>query len=213
MIIKFFDTSALLGGYELTYDDGTYINFISPIVFQELEHIKISQNKDENIKYKARALVRQLMDERQNNPSNPLWSAVWAPRNKVRKILNKNSNLEDSNDSLLICEALFLADYYKTNLGLAEDSNPLMFQFITADACQYLIANAYPQLHATYWKETSHKENLWKGYQTFNLNDKELAHYYENPEENTLNLDNNEYAILYHNNELIDLVKWNGEIN
>jgi len=37
--IKFFDTSALLSGYKLDIEDW---NFISNIVFEELEHIKTS---------------------------------------------------------------------------------------------------------------------------------------------------------------------------
>ena len=61
---KFFDTSALLGGYKLKADD---YNIISPIVFSELENIKISSTKDDSVKYKARSLVRYLMD----NPT--LW--------------------------------------------------------------------------------------------------------------------------------------------
>jgi len=59
--VKFFDTSALLAGYKLNSCD---INYISTIVFNELEHIKISHNKDETIKYKARVLIRYLMDHK-----------------------------------------------------------------------------------------------------------------------------------------------------
>jgi len=57
--VKFFDTSALLAGFKLNQED---INYISTIVFSELENIKTSYQKDETVKYKARVLIRYLMD-------------------------------------------------------------------------------------------------------------------------------------------------------
>ena len=59
--IKFFDTSALLGGYKLSKED---TNYISTLVFEELEEIKTSHSKDEDTKYKARSLVRYLMSHK-----------------------------------------------------------------------------------------------------------------------------------------------------
>ena len=55
-IIKFYDTSALLGGAAI--DENV---FISPTVIDELEHVKTNSLKDDKVKYKARALVRNLM--------------------------------------------------------------------------------------------------------------------------------------------------------
>lgn len=110
--INFFDTSALLGGYSLSREE---TNYISNIVFQELEHIKISHEKDEKIKYKARSLVRYLMS------NTDLWRTEETNWSKVRKLLEKTPTLEDRHDSLLICEARLLAKQYEV-------------QFVTADA-------------------------------------------------------------------------------
>lgn len=110
--IKFFDTSALLGGYVLDKDE---INYISNIVFQELEHIKISHEKDEKIKYKARSLVRYLMSNRD------LWRTEDTNWRQVEKLLAKTPTLEDRHDSRLICEARMLSKKYTV-------------QFVTADA-------------------------------------------------------------------------------
>ncbi len=200
--IKFFDTSALLGGYKLSIEDD---NIISNIVFQELEHIKTSLNKDEMIKYKARSLVRYLMQHRE------MWHEEYTDWSRVQKLLNHTPTLQDSNDSLLICEARILAAKRKTNMGIPEDSNPLIFEFITGDASQYLLANAFPQLHAQYYKETSHKENLWKGYREIYFDDDtEMAQLYEHPEKNSLLLEPNEYALIYYMGQLSDLIKWDG---
>ena len=56
--IRFYDTSALLGGAPIEEN-----SYISSIVFDELEHIKTSSQKDESVKFAARALVRKLMCE------------------------------------------------------------------------------------------------------------------------------------------------------
>ena len=202
--IKFFDTSALLGGYKLLKED---TNYISNIVFQELEKIKTSHEKDENIKYKARSLVRYLMSHRD------MWVEHYADWGRVEKLLSKSPTLQDNNDSRLICEARLLAKAEHTNLGLAEDMNPRIFQFVTADAAQFLLACGWPQLHATYYNETSYKEALWKGYREFHLNEQELANFYEHTEENTLGLLVNEYAMIYLNDEIVDLTKWDGTKN
>ena len=98
--VKFFDTSALLAGYKLNSDE---INYISTIVFSELENIKTSYNKDETVKYKARVLIRYLMDHRD------LWQEPKTNWRKIQRLLNKSSELQDNNDSILICEATLIA--------------------------------------------------------------------------------------------------------
>jgi len=98
--VKFFDTSALLAGYKLNSDE---INYISTVVFSELENIKTSYNKDETVKYKARVLIRYLMDHRD------LWQEPKTNWRKIQRLLNKSSELQDNNDSILICEATLIA--------------------------------------------------------------------------------------------------------
>ena len=58
--MKFYDTNALLTLGEKIFEDEMF--YISDISLMELEHIKTSKNKDENIKYKARKLTRLLCD-------------------------------------------------------------------------------------------------------------------------------------------------------
>ena len=189
--IKFFDTSALLGGYKLSIEDD---NYISNIVFQELEHIKFSSTKDEFIKYKARSLVRYLMKHRE------MWRETGIQRRRIEKLLSKSPNLEDKNDSLLICEARLLAAQHKD------------IEFVTADASEYLLASSYKEIHAVYYKETAPKEDLWKGYQEIYFDDDlEMAQLYEHPEVNSLHLEVNEYAFLYYDAEIADIVRWDGE--
>ena len=56
---KFYDTNALLMFQNKLPDE---VFYISSVTFHELEYIKTSKNKDDNIKYKARKITR-LLDE------------------------------------------------------------------------------------------------------------------------------------------------------
>lgn len=128
-----------------------------------------------------------------------LWETCCLNQTQIDKILYKTNYLPDSNDSRLICEAEIIAEQNKRNI-----------YFITSDASQYLLANNFKKLYSTYWKDTSHKESLWKGYQEVELDDDRLSCLYSNPEINLLQLEENEYAIIKHNGEVVDWIKWDG---
>ena len=194
--VKFFDTSALLAGYKLNSED---INYISTIVFSELEDIKTSYSKDETVKYKARVLIRYLMDHQD------LWEDPHSKWRKVNRLLNNTQELQDKNDSKLICEAVLIARKTKEKV-----------EFITSDSSQFLLACKFiNELNPQYYKDTTHKEGLWKGFVIvdFKSDEQALANYYEHPETNSIGLETNEYAILKLNNEIVDLVKWDGTKN
>ena len=60
-MIKFFDTSALLNrAYSLQEEEGPFV--VSSITLAELENIKTSAKKDEDIKSRARVAARYLKD-------------------------------------------------------------------------------------------------------------------------------------------------------
>ena len=133
--IYFYDTSALLGGAPI--EENTYI---SSIVLDELEHIKTSAQKDESVKFQARALVRRLMKEQ--NFKHEVFS-----QEALEKIMKNHRFLERKNDSLLICEAVLLCKKYDVI-------------FVTQDACQYLIVkDRFPQIKVEYFEEEKYKEN------------------------------------------------------
>lgn len=187
--IRFYDTSALLGGAEI--DENC---FISSTVIDEMEHIKTSTTKDFDVKYQARVLVRKLME---TNIRHEVFS-----EKEIQKILKKNDFLAAKNDSRIICEALLLNKKYHVI-------------FVTQDACQYLIVKErFPELDVEYFAEERQKHNLWKGYKELVLSQEELTELYNNPEVNTYNLTTHEYATiaLKDNPEIIeDVIKWDGE--
>lgn len=152
--VKFFDTSALLAGYKLHQED---INYISTVVFSELENIKTSYNKDETIKYKARVLIRYLMDHKD------LWQEPNTNWRKLIRLLNKSSELQDNNDSILICEAVLIARKNKERI-----------EFITSDSSQFLLACKFIDwINPDYYKDMAHKEGLWKGFKDIDFGSNE----------------------------------------
>jgi hypothetical protein len=113
--------------------------------------------------------------------------------------------LQDNNDSILICEAVITARKIKERV-----------EFITSDSSQYFLACKFIDvINPIYYKDTAHREGLWKGYKEidFGSDEQALANYYEHPETNTIGLEINEYAALKLNDEIVDLVKWDGSKN
>ena len=185
-LIRFYDTSALLGGAVL--EENAYI---SSIVLDELEHIKTSSQKDESVKFAARALVRKLMR------SNDFIHEIFRQED-LERVMKKHRFLERKNDSLLICEAILLTKKYHVI-------------FITQDACQYLIIkDRFPQIQVEYLEEEKNKDNLWTGYVSLDPSEEELDNIYCNPENNILGLETNEYAIIYNQGKIGDILKWDG---
>ena len=186
--IYFYDTSALLSG---AYKDMEYgHSYVSSIVLDELEHIKTSAAKDNDVKYKARKLVRFLMD------NDGEWEHEIFPQRAIDKVMKKHSFLVNKNDSYLIAEALLLTKKYRV-------------VFITQDACQYLIIkDKFPQIKPEYYISQENTDELFTGWRHYELNDAILTSVYNNQNGNILGAKENQYCVLKQNNEIIDVVVW-----
>ena len=186
--IYFYDTSALLSG---AYKGMEYGNsYVSSIVLDEAEHKKTSSTKDNDVKYKARQLVRFLMDNDEE------WINKIFPQKAINKIMKKYPFLANKNDSYLIAEALLLTKEYNVI-------------FITQDACQYLIIkNKFPQIKPEYYISQENTDELFTGWRHYELNDAVLTSVYNNQNGNVLGAKENQYCVLKQNNEIIDIVVW-----
>ena len=190
MAIDFYDTSAVLSLNLLELDEG----YISPLTLMELENIKDS-NKPEGLKYASRQAVRTIIH------SNNLKTSLF-PQNKVEKLLKKYPFLQNINDHKLICEAELLAR------ELHEDVN-----FITADGAQYLFACQMPHLNATFLGNKKFEEDLenYTGWSKHYPDEQTLSLLYQNPKINVLNCRNNEFAEIFVDKQLKDILFWTGE--
>lgn len=118
----FYDTSSLLlKGEELFKDRFA----ISSVTLSELERIKVSANKDAEIKYAARRLLR-LLDEHMGEFDIVIWEEKYA-----RPIVEKD--LELTNDTkILACALAYDKDYH-----------PDETIFVTNDLALKAIANLF----------------------------------------------------------------------
>ena len=185
MAKRLFDTNAIL-------TDCTDISnvVISSKTLEELENIKTSSHKDNDIKYKARVAVRAIREQKPE--------IVVVQKSDYDKI--EELGLEITNDNLIIASAWRYSQ-----------ENPIVF--VTNDILCSLIAEKYFGLNVISICEKSSDD--YKGYVDYHFStDEEIAEFYSNMQNNTLGLMINQYAILYNpNGEIIDKVKWDGICN
>jgi hypothetical protein len=186
MAVKFYDTNALLKLQEDVFDE----NFIiSSITLEELERIKTSGNKSEEVKFKARNIVR-LLKAYENSYEVVCYDVA------VEKLIN-NVFLEVTPDTK-ICAC---AKYYSENIG--------DIVFVTDDICCKFFAEHIFGLST----DTVHEENskgLYLGYKEVEMTEEEMANFFQYPTVNYYDLMVNEYLIIK-GLEKDNVYKWTGE--
>ena len=187
---RFYDTCALLN----SVDDSSLFDeefFISSITLHELEHIKTSRNKDEHIRYAARKLTR-LLDENYN-----MYHVVVFD-NKISNYIVEELGLNDS-----IPDNCIVGSVKYTSLD-----NDIIF--ITDDICLKNIARSIGlQVCSTFDNQDTSID--YKGFVTKELSEEELAHLYENMNENLHDLMINQYLIIKNGVDIIDILRWDGK--
>lgn len=184
--INFYDTNILLNCLEDIEGD----IYLSSVTLRELEHIKTSRSKDEDVKFKARKATRFLKENEDK------YNCIIVNK-KHYEILEK-LGLEVSNDNLIMaCAYDLLLDGYDVT-------------FITNDICCYNVAKSIFKLDT---KEQRIDTNEYKGYLVKQMTDEELANFYQyGLKKNTYGLLINEYLIIEDSEgNTIDSYKWNGD--
>lgn len=198
MELKVYDTSALLDlGDSLALDDTCYI---STTVISELENIKTSFNKDSDIKYKARQVMRIL-----RNHDFKCWPNI---KKEVEKLLKKYKGyLEDKADSRILLEALYVS---KT---VAKEGNTV--KFFTGDYTLYMFAkNMFSSEFTTELVSEITQKRFWDGFVHLTPTEQQWSDLYNlGIHDNIFNLKTNEYAILHdaQTNEVNGICRWDGE--
>lgn len=160
--------------------------YISSTTLQELEHIKVSRNKDEEIKYKSRKILH-ILDENADKYK------VVITDNSILSII-ESKGLENSPDNQICACASTIENVI----------------FVTNDLACKTIAKWIFRLDVE--SATENNFDYYKGYQEISLPEEKMAYFYEHLNENTLNLLVNEYVLLKDTNgNEIDTLKWDGE--
>lgn len=181
---RFYDTNAVL----LLQDKVLETPFwLSSTTLMELEHIKVSGNKSEETRYRARKVLH-ILDE------NPDSFQVVIVNQKILDILNEK-DLENTPDNQICACASTIEDMV----------------FVTNDLACKTIARWIFKLQV----ESVNEEptDIYKGFKEVSLNESDMAYFYEHLNENIYDLLVNEYLIIKNSDgEVVDKMKWDGEM-
>ena len=186
MITHWADTSAILH-----QDLGEAYVAISPLTLSELEHIKTNE-KDPDIKYKAREAVRKII-------STDQFSVIITDNKKIDKLLRKYTFLSDINDHRILLAA---------ELAAIEQNKDIVF--LTSDAAQYTFSLQLPHLMGVYTPSQTQEKSLWCGWGKYYPNAEEMSLLYTDPTMNVLKCKTNEFCKIYEGSELKDILFWTG---
>ena len=187
-MVKFYDTSSLLKIGDKLFDEGRFA--VSSVTLDELENIKTSSNKDADVKYSARKLLRE-MDEHMNDFDIVMFS------DKMLKPINK-LDLSITNDIKILSCAI---NYSKT-----KTTEEIIFA--TNDLILKVLAKMFFKVTSVNEKE----QDNYTGYLDMRLNDDQMNDLYSNPNKNIFNLKINQYFIVRDmEGEIVDRLVWTGE--
>ena len=186
----FYDTCALLDAPNIFNEED--LIFISSITISELEGIKSSGTKDEEVKYKARKVLK-LLEDNQDKYNIVLYNPQWD------RIIKKY-HLPDNNDSRIVVSAysIFAKNSY--------------CYFITSDLCCKKVAECFPKMQTIFRSAEETSLEDYSGFLEVIYNELELSNFYSKILTNNVNeleLIENQYLIIKDNsNNVIDKYKW-----
>ena len=193
IIYKFYDTCSLLLKGSNIFDAFDEIPVISSITLQELEDIKTSRYKDEEIKFAARQILRSLSEHKGEYE-------VHIFRDSMLEPICEKTDFLITNDLRILATA-FDYDRYE---------HPDATIFVTNDLALAQIANLFFGEDSI---ESVNEEQVdqYTGYKEIVLNDEQLNLLYSDLNTNHFQLLINQYLIVKNiNNEIIDRLCWTG---
>ena len=182
--MKFYDTNALL---ELQEEVLAEPFAISSVTLEELENIKTSKNKTEEVRYKARKVVH-ILDENINKYNVVVYD------DEIEQLIT-DIGIEVNNDNKICACAK----------SMCHDNKII---FVTNDLCCRVIAENIFKLDVE--KAVSSDNDMYKGYKEIAMTEEEMAYFFSNMNHNIYQLKINEYLIIT-NIPKDNVYKWNGE--
>ena len=187
---QFYDTCSLLLRAGNLFDKPEDF-IISSITLQELENIKTSTNKDDNVKFSARQLLHDL-DEHFDQ-----YLIINYQNTYAQNIIQRDFEL--TNDTkILSC--------YLECVRLFPEEKII---FITNDLALKSIARVFTSNVQSLEED---KPDDYTGYKEITMSDDCMSDFYTNPSENEWNLQIGEYILVKNTEgEIVDRLCWNGE--
>lgn len=187
----FLDTNALLNLQKEAFKESFVI---SQKTLEEIENIKESSRKDNEVKYKARQ-VAHLLDEHFGEYE------VVTNNDDVKDIISEFS-LEETPDNIILASAYLYNKNHSPIVVCTDDIN-----------CKF-ISKIIFKLTTKGVNEINLVKNIdeYTGYQEVTLSDEEMSYFYLHTNENMYDSLLNEYLIIHKSDgEIVDYRKWNGE--
>ena len=182
---KFYDTNAVLKLQSKILDDDFAL---SSTTLHELEHIKTSRNKDEEVKYNARKVIH-LLDTYSDKYD------VVTFTTDVDELMHEYGVFDSPDNEIIAC-----AKYYSKENDII---------FITNDICCKVIAKDIFKLDVE--SVGDNIDDNYKGFVEKSLSEEDMAYFYEHNSENIFGLFINQYLILKdEKDEIVDAYRWNG---
>ena len=162
---KFYDTNAVLKLQSKIFDDDFAL---SSTTLHELEHIKTSRNKDEEVKYNARKVIH-LLDTYSDKYD------VVTFTTDVDELMHEYGVFDSPDNEIIAC-----AKYYSKKEDIV---------FVTNDICCKVIAKDIFKLDV---ESVGDNIDNYKGFVEKSLSEEEMAYFYENIQDNKFGLLTNE---------------------
>ncbi len=167
---KFYDTNAILKLQNKVFEE----NFVlSSTTLHEIEHIKTSKNKDEEIKYNARKAIH-LLDKYSDKYDVVVFTT------EIDELMHEYGVFDSPDNEIIAC-----AKYYSETADII---------FVTNDICCKVIAKDIFQLDVESIGDDI--DDTYKGFIEKSLSEKDMAYFYENLQSNIFDLFTNEYLVL-----------------
>lgn len=186
----FLDTNALLNLQKEAFNESFVI---SQKTLEEIENIKVSGNKDGEIKYKAR-LISHLLDENYGKYE------VVISNSEIKEIVS-NFDLDVTPDNIILASAYYYNSKKSPIIVCTDDLN-----------CKFISKNVF-KLETKGINDINLVKNIneYTGYKEVTLSDEEMSYFYLHTKENIYNSLLNEYLIIKKSDgEVVDYRKWNG---
>ena len=192
-MLSYFDTSALLATNNIETLFGLHDTcYVAHNVIAELENIKNSANKSDEIKMRARRVARFLI-------SHPLdYMCSNFPEKEIEKT-RKKFCFPDNMDGRILAEAVCLARKNTVKL-------------FTGDVNMFLFARECGELEVEFVEECCEEQTeVWSGWGKYYPTDEQLNQLYTDPTINILGAKINEYCEIYHEGAIKDVLRWDGK--
>lgn len=185
---KIYDTCSLLAEID---NENLFAErfYVSSVTLHELENIKTSKTKAEDVRYKARKLAH-LLDEHYNDYDVVVYN--FEISDYIVGTLGLDATIPDNQ---IVATAKYISE--------KED-----IIFVTNDICLKNIARSIG-LDVESVEDNNNDE--YKGFVEKSLSENNMAYFYEHQNENMFGLLVNQYLILKDNkDEVVDAYRWNG---